>query len=136
MPIRYRVDHEARLVVAAGFGRIGDAEVFGYQAEIASRADIRGYDELMDMTGATGFDVPSPERVRELARVAASTDMADSPSRFAIVAPGDAAFGLGRMFQIHRGLDPRSVRRVGVFRSMDEALAFLGLEHAPSPPAP
>jgi hypothetical protein len=46
------------------------------------------------------------------------------PSRFAIVAPRDFEFALGRMYGAHRELDSRSTKQVGVFRSREEALAW------------
>jgi hypothetical protein len=47
----------------------------------------------------------------------------------AVVAPDNLAYGLGRMFQAYRELDRRSTKEVGIYRTMEEALAFLGLEH-------
>ena len=119
------MDHAARVVVAAGHGELTDADVFGYQQEVWSRTDVAGYDELIDMTRVTRIALPSPERVRDLAKLAAGMDGLSTRSRFAIVASTDVAYGLGRMFQTHRQLDDRSTKEVGVFRSMEEALAFL-----------
>jgi len=67
----------------------------------------------------------SIERVRELAARSAGMDGDSPPSRFAIVAPTEEAFGLGRMYQTYRSLDERSTKQVGVFRTMEEAMAFL-----------
>jgi hypothetical protein len=53
-------------------------------------------------------------------------DSSSSSSRFAIVAPTGEAFGLGRMYETYRSLDERSTKQVGVFRTLEEALAFLG----------
>jgi hypothetical protein len=61
-------------------------------------------------------------------------DPRDTKTRFAIVAPTDVAFGLGRMFQTYRELDRRSNKEVGVFRTMEEALAFLGVSRPLTPP--
>jgi hypothetical protein len=129
MPITYRVHHNARLVVAAGQGILTDADVFGYQQDVWSRTDVAGYDELVDMTQVTQIALPSPDRVRELAKLAARMDDTESKTRFAIVAAADVAFGLGRMFQSYRELDRRSTKEVGVFRTMEEALAFLQIDH-------
>ena len=52
-------------------------------------------------------------------------------TRFAIVAPRDFEFALGRMFAAHREMDSRSTKRVSVFRSREEALAWLGLDAEP-----
>ena len=128
MPIQFQVDHERRVVLADGSGTLTDGDVFGYQREVWSRADVRGYHELMDMTAVESIEPPSPERIRELAELSAHMDARSTPTRFAIVAPSTIAFGLAKMFQAQRDLQKRSTKDVGVFRTRSEALAFLGLE--------
>ena len=54
-------------------------------------------------------------------------DAPRSYSKFAIVAPQDLAYGLGRMFETYREL-MRPTRQVGVFRTLSEGLAFLCLD--------
>ncbi len=64
-------------------------------------------------------------------------DLASAPSRFAIIAPGDLAFGLGRMFQAYREGEKQSTKHVKVFRNLEAALAFLKIKEAPTlPPLP
>jgi hypothetical protein len=128
MPIAYRVDHEVGLVVAAGQGILTDADVFGYQRDVWSRPDVTGYNELIDMTQVTQFAVPSADRVRDLARLAARMDDTGSRTRLAVVASTDVAFGLGRMFQSYRQLDRRGTKEMAIFRTMEEALTFLQIE--------
>jgi hypothetical protein len=125
MPIRYRIDHEQRVVLAAGFGEFTDEDVFGYQKEVWSRGDVAGYHELVDMTQVKHIVLPSPDRIKQLASLAASMDDPQKKSKFAIVAPAHLSFGLGRMFQMHRESDERSRKEVGVFRTLEEALGFL-----------
>lgn len=128
MPVHYRIDHDRRLVVAAGVGHLTDEEVFAYQREVWSQAAVAGYHELVDMTGVKHIELPSPDRIKELAALAAAMDHQAHASRLAIVAPAHLSYGLGRMFQAHRELDPQSTKQVGVFRMLAEALEFLGLE--------
>jgi hypothetical protein len=128
MPLVFRLDREARVVVAAGYGTLTDVEVFEYQSKIFALDEAIGYDELVDLTHVTEIALPSTDRVRELASLAVGMDATHGNSKLGIVAPGDLAFALGRMFQTTRGLDPRSTTEVGVFRTMADALAFLGLE--------
>src|SRR5262249_55935357 len=125
MPIVYRVDHGARVVVAAGYGIFSDGDVFGYQRDVWSRKDVEGYNELVDMTRVEKIALPSVDRVKDLATLAATMDAPHAKSRMAVVAPDDLAFGLGRVFQAHRDLDRRSTKEVGIFRTMEEALGFL-----------
>lgn len=137
MPIFFKLDHERRVVFAEGSGRLTDHDVFGYQQEVWSRSDVHGYDELMDMSGVESIEPPTPERVRELAELAAKMDAPAVATRLAIVAPSTLAFGLGKMFQAQRDLQDGSRKEVGVFRTRQEALGFLdraapGEEHRPS----
>ncbi len=136
MPLVFRLDRAAHVIVAAAYGTLTDEQVFDYHRQISSREDTVGYDELVDVTHVKEIALPSTERVRELAAVAAGTDAARGSSRLAIVAPGDLAFALGRMFQTTRELDPRSQREVGVFRTTKEALAFLRIDHPLPLPKP
>lgn len=136
MPIRYRIDHEQRVVVAAGFGTFTDEDVFGYQREVWSRRDVAGYQELVDMTHVEHILLPSTERIKKLAQLAASMDDPGLKSKFAIVAPARLSFGLGRMFQIHRESDERSQKQVGVFHTLEQALTFLGLHPPITLPGP
>jgi hypothetical protein len=129
MPLTFRLDRKAHVIVAAAYGTLTDDQVFDYQREISSRNDTIGYDELVDVSHVKEIALPSTDRVRELAALAAGTDALRGSSRLAIVAPGDLAFALGRMFQTNRELDARSRREVGVFRTTKEALAFLRIDH-------
>ena len=89
------------------------------------------------MTHVAEVSLPSAQRIQELASVAARMDVANLPSRFAIVAPTDSSFGLGRMFKVYREADERGRQEVGVFRTLAQALLFLGLTQAPEfPPLP
>jgi hypothetical protein len=126
MAIDHEIDHKRRLVLAKGRGTVTEQDVFTYQRTVWSRPDVAGYDELIDMSAVEHIEGASPDRVLDLARIAAAMDVNSPPSKFAIVAPQDLAFGLGRMFQAYRALEHRSTKQVGVFRVLEEALAFLG----------
>ena len=128
MPIEFSIDHEQRLVRAKGRDTLTDEDVFSYQREVWSLHEVAGYNELMDMSEVQQIALPSIDRVRDLAKLSASMDTAKSDSKFAIVAPADLAFGLGRMYEMYRDLQARSTKQVGVFRTLKESLEFLGLE--------
>ena len=127
MPIEYRIDHERRLVIATGHGVLTLEDILGYQEDVWSRPELSGYNELIDMSRVEQIASPSIGGVRDLAKFSARMDTPSLSSRFAIVAPTDLAFGLGRMYEAYRSLDGRSTKQVGVFRSLAEALAFLGV---------
>jgi hypothetical protein len=128
LPIEYTIDHDHRLVTAIGSGTLTSEDIFTYQTDVWSRPEVAGYDELMDMTNVERIDLRSVDRIKRLAELSASMDTAAAQSKFAIVAPGDYAFGLGRMYESYRRLEGRSTKQVGVFRSEAEARTFLELE--------
>jgi hypothetical protein len=128
MPIEFSIDHEKRLVRAKGSGTLTDEDVFSYQREVWSRAEVAGYNELMNMSDVKQIALPSMDRVRDLAKLSASMDIAKSESKFAVVLAADLAFGLGRMYEMYRDLQAQSTKQVGVFRTLGEALEFLGLQ--------
>lgn len=131
MPIIYKIDHTRRLVVTAGYGIFSDSDVFGYQQDVWSRPDVIGYNELVDMTAVKHIALPSVGRIRQLAELGAQMDAPALKSKFAIIAPDDIAFGLGRMFANQRSLDGRSTKEVEVFRTAAEAFVYLGLQNDP-----
>jgi hypothetical protein len=124
MPIQYEIDHERRLVRARVSGVLTDDDIFGYQRDAWSRPEVAGYDELVDMSAVIRIALPSIQRMKDLARLSAEMDAHGHPSRFAIVAPGDIAFMLGRLYKVFRGL-ASGTKRVGVFRTEAEADEFL-----------
>lgn len=129
MALVYRIDRDAKVVVAAGYGTLTDADVFRYERETGARSDMIGYDELIDVSSVTDIEEATAEHLENLAAEAAARDIVHGPAKLAIVAPGDLAFGLGRIFQIHRQVEPGNTKNVGVFRSMEAALEFLGVDH-------
>ena len=128
MPIDHWIDTDHRLVRARARGILTDDDVFKFQREIGSNSAVAGYDELVDMTEVEHIALPSVGRIRDLARLSAGMDARGTASKFAIVAPSPLAYGLGRMYEAYRGLESRSTRNVAVFKTLPEALAFLGIK--------
>jgi hypothetical protein len=128
MPIDYRVDSIQKVVFAKAKGRLTDQDVFDYQQQVWSAPGVAGFNELVDMTEVEEIVPPPSDRVRALANTSAEMDPPDHPSRFAIVAPQDLAFGLGRMYGAYRELNPGSTKQVAVFRTRKAALNWLGIE--------
>jgi hypothetical protein len=134
MPIVHRVHPEHRLVIAVAYGVLTDEDVFNFQHTVWADPGVAGYSELGDMTHVTDIAIPSIHRVRDLAMTAAEMDMHEATARFAIVAPEDLGYGLGRMFQAYREMEKASRKEVGVFRMLDEAFAWLEIRNPPAMP--
>ena len=135
MPIDYEIDHQRRLVTARGRDTLTHEDIMGYQLGVWGRPEVEGYDELIDMSGVSEIALPSMDAVPRLAGLSARMDQPAGRSRLAIVAPGDFAFALGRRYETYRGLDPRSTKEARVFRSMAEALLFVGSASPSEPPS-
>jgi hypothetical protein len=134
MPIAHRVDHERKVVIERAYGVLTDEDVFNFQHTVWSDPAVAGYNELADMTHVSKIALPSIHRVRDLAIKAVEMDRSGETSRFAIVAPEDLGFGLGRMFQAYRELEKGSRKEVGVFRTLDEAFKWLDILDPPPMP--
>jgi hypothetical protein len=127
MPIGYQIDHDRRVVLATGRGVVTPQDVFAYQREVWSRPDVAGYNELFDMTEVERIVAPSSGSIQELAAISARMDLPALLSKFAIVAPENLEFGIARMYGTYRDLEERSTKKVAVFRTRSDALAWLGL---------
>jgi hypothetical protein len=121
----YRTDPARRLVIGTCHGVLTDHDVFTYQREVWSRPDVAGYDELIDMSKVERIEFVSTSRLRDLAELSAGMDAPSTATKLAIVAPRDLAFAIGRMYEAYRGLNARSTKQVCVFRTMNEAAAWL-----------
>jgi len=131
MPIAYEIEHGQRLVTATPHGVLVDADIFRYQQEVWSRPDVKGYDELIDMTGVTEIEFLSTKRVAFLADLSASMDPPALTSKLAIIATTDLHFGLARMYETYRETARQGTKAVRVFRNRNEALQWLGTNVKP-----
>src|SRR5258706_6668001 len=125
MPIDYRVDHEHRLVLAEGRGDVTAEDIFGYRGEAGGRAEVHGYDEIVDMSPVGRIVEPTREGIRAIAELSSSMDPAGGGGKFAVVAPQDVAFGLGRMYEAYRDLVGGEPKRVAVFRERAAAMEWI-----------
>ena len=124
MPLRYQIDDTNRLVLTTGHGALTDQEVFEYKQSVWSLERVAGYDELIDMRDVQKLDVPTAERLRELARLSAAMDVR-VPSKVAIVANDPITVEVARTYQVLRKLDRRSTRKVSVFLTVEQAALWL-----------
>jgi hypothetical protein len=117
MPATYRVDAERKMVVLTLTGVVTGAELDGVRAQIREDPTFDpSFSVLVDaselnpaaLTGAT---------VRERA-----ANVPALPMRIALVAPADAVFGMGRMYQM---MTEGSGNVIEVFRGTEEAVAWL-----------
>jgi hypothetical protein len=128
MPIDYRIDHEKRLVLAYSFGKLTDDEILAYQQEVWSRIDVAGYNEMVDLTAVEEFDTLSASKMRIIAALGASMDSQDKSAKTAMLASPGLHYGMSRMYEVFRQLEPATTRTVRTFVSREEALRWLDVD--------
>jgi hypothetical protein len=122
MPLRYQIDDTNRLVLRPP-RCLTDQEVFEYKQSVWSRA--RGGLRRADRhEGRQKLDVPTADRLRELARLSAAMDVG-MPSKVAIVANDPITVEVARTYEVLRKLDRRSTRKVNVFLTVELAALWL-----------
>ena len=129
MPLRVWVDVETRVRYAVASGVVTDAEILAdYGGVVADAAYDPALDMVFDCSGIDQLAV-GPMTLRRISELVARADRGIAPGvhpRAAIVAPGDVAFGMARMYEAYRE-QQESPRRYLVCRTMGEARAWLGL---------
>jgi hypothetical protein len=122
VPCDYVIDLENRLVRTRISGVVTHVELKSHQLRLMNDAAFKPeFSQLADLRDITRASV-SADEVREFA---GQTPFGPGTRR-AVVAPGDVAYGLARMFASYReaagGLD-----QVHVFRRLEDAEEWLGL---------
>jgi hypothetical protein len=125
MAIEVDIDWAKRRVLATPRGTLTNDDLFDYQEVTWSRPELAGFNELVDMRWVDEVAFRSSGHVVALAALSATMDAPAAPTKLAIVATQDLHFGLARMYQAYRASDTRSTKIVEVFRSLEEALAWL-----------
>jgi len=122
LKVRYSIDKHRRLIVTTAEGCVTFDDVRGHQDRLLVDPDFdASFDQLIDTTSATRFDISAHE-----ARVLAERRIVSPESRRAFVATEPHIFGLGRMMEIYYEL--LGLGNARAFYSMDEALKWLERE--------
>src|SRR5258705_884388 len=120
MPIRYQIDNVNRVVLTTGHGTLTDQEVFEYKTSVWALQQVAGYDELFDVRDVQRLDVPTADRLKELARLGAAMDV-KTPSKLAIVANDHVTSEIARVDKEMRKLDRRSTKKASIFMTVEQA---------------
>jgi len=124
MPIFVELLEEQRLVYVRGTGVLTLADnLYVFQKLLADPRFRPGFSQLADFRDVADAELGEKELREIVANEQAHLGFLEG-ARIALVAPADFAFGLARMWEI---LAERMPFEAGVFRSLDEAVAWLGL---------
>ena len=123
-PIRFELDEKHGVRTAIFSGVITEQGLISaYTALVSDPAFDPAINDLVDLSAVTRLDVTSAG-VRRVAQMFDPMNHLQTQNRLAIVAPRDELFGMARMYEILRSDAPEETR---VFRTMEQARAFLGL---------
>ncbi len=124
MPITYEVDHKAERVRVVGAGEVRIEDMVAVLSELADTRCL-AYNQCFDARRVTL--VLSAEEIRGLVSLTARLREEHGHARTAFIAESDVSFGLARMYAT---LAADSDRGFMVYRTMDEAMAWLGWQSA------
>lgn len=124
MPITYRIDRALHLVVSEWVGDITIREARAHFAALAADPD---FDPTMHhLSNALG--AVAALTLGELRLLAFESPFSDS-GRAAIVASTDLVFGVSKQYE---ALTDRAVREIQVFRGLEDARSWLGIDGDPA----
>jgi hypothetical protein len=127
MPISFHLDPRRDTVLVRGTGTLSLDEVLRLLDDLAvAGPQIRGKNGVIDAAHATDTQMTFDSIRRISDRVSQMEDLFRN-TRWAVVAPDDALFGVARMYETLRSGGPFEVR---VFRSASDAEAWVRRDDA------
>ncbi len=128
MPAQHTIDNGNKRITTTWSGEATDGELIDallkYQQNIRSRPDYSSYDEIVDFSGVSVFNLTT-DGILRVAQMAAGTDPREVRTRLAIVVTMPFAYGMGRMYGIYRGLIHSAEKEVRVFKNYSDALEWI-----------
>ncbi len=124
MTFSVSINRSRQFVWTSWNNTVTDELLCEYQRSVWGDPSIVGYSKLADLRAVTECSV-TPAGLQRLASIAAGMDDPNCPSKLAIVTSTNTGFGLARMYEAYRELDPRSTKEVTVFGDIKSAFAWL-----------
>lgn len=125
MPLRVRVDPELEIIFVDGEGVVTDDDLLGYVHEYLGGEELRGFDELFDLSAADLLDL-TYTGLSSVAALAAATDPKADPTKIAILISEAQGMVVSRMYQSLRE-SKGGRRQTRVFWDRTECREWLGL---------
>jgi hypothetical protein len=127
MPLTYEIFPTEKVVLATAWGTLTDEHVLDHKRRLAADPLFsKDFVELSDVREVTDLQV-TPEGIRSFVDFDRTVEHEEGHRR-AVVASEAFTFGMARMYQLSSGSNDASL---GVFRTMEEARRWLGLEGPP-----
>lgn len=121
MPLTYQLDIRLRLVMTRGSGTVTLEDIWSHRRRLADDSRVTaGFAELTDLCDIEAMRLTSAELNQVVSQDQSPQGFDTSPLAFVSGKP--AVYGVMRMYSM---LTERAGRRVGVFGTIDEALAWI-----------
>src|SRR5689334_3711126 len=119
MPAFYKIYNARRLVLSTASGVYTLADAVSHMDKLSKDPDFDPtFSQIANFTHVTRIELSGEEVCRLAQKSIFSAD-----SRRAFIAPNETIFGIGRMFEILRGLEGE--KGIRVFRTLEEALDWV-----------
>jgi hypothetical protein len=129
MAIEYGIDREQKLLLLKGLETVTVDDVLAYLRDVVERPDVAGFNGLVDLSGASEIVIGMMGKIQLFGQLSKTLDGRWSSSRMAILTSTDDRFGLDGLYATLQGLKPEGAKQVSVFRCMEDAMQFLGLDN-------
>jgi hypothetical protein len=124
MPAEHKIDTNIRCIITTWSGEAADRALIEalavYQRTIKSRPEYATFDEIVDFSNASNYDL-SVSGIQRLVELGSTTDAPGTRTKMAIVVTTPVAYGLARMYQAYRGFMPHGSKVLRVFRTNEDA---------------
>jgi hypothetical protein len=128
MPAVHNIDHNRKLIITTWDGEPTVQDLASalnkYRKEIKELPEYIQYDELVDLSSIGGVKLNS-SGLRVLADIAAKSDKTGIRTKLAIVVKPGLTFGLARMYEIYRNLNPSKSKEIKIFQETSSASDWL-----------
>ena len=127
MPATHHIDKENKIIFTGWHGEPSGSNLIDalniYFRDIKSKPELKDYNELVDFSDTKGLKL-SIDVLIELGKIASKFDKSGN-HKLAIVVNSSLAYGIARMYGVYRNYNPQSNKKVNVFRSKTEAMAWI-----------
>ena len=127
MPAQHDIDNEARLIITTWTGDAVDSEFIAainrYQHELQNKPEYLDFNEVVNFCSVGRINL-TVKGIRQVGKIASSTDRPGSNRKLAIIVNSNLAYGLTRMYMAYRSFETNSTKKVRVFKDENEALQW------------
>lgn len=128
MPSIHTIDKQRKLIITTWQGDISDDDLIQslsqYQQDYQNLPEYQSFHEVLDFSHA-GKITLTTTGIRNLSKIAVSTDSNRQHTKLAIIVNNTLAYGLARMYISYRGLRNDTGKYIQIFKAYDQAISWI-----------